>query len=143
MISTYSAEFKALSPQQKAKVRRALKAYEAERNPIMYETNRLDEELRREAYKALNCAQRVQDMRAEYEPQIEATRKQIEALNERLNILTQERYDKEISITSEPYAVAHQDVRAKTMHEVWKSINARHEAKMKELLESFKIETVA
>ena len=143
MIGTYSAEYKALTAPQRAKVRKAIAAYEAERNPVMYEANRYENEVRRQAYIDLNCQERVEQVRAQYDPRINSIRQNIEALWEQVRELEAERNEAELNITTEPYRVVYADPKHNALHDVWKAINDRHEAKMAELLASFKNQEVA
>lgn len=142
MIGTLTtAQYKALTSAQRAKYRKAIAAYEAERNPIMYEANRHENEVRRQAYIDLNCEERVEQVRAQYDPRIKSIRENIEALWNQVRELEAERNDAELEITSEPYRVAYSDSKREALHDVWKSITERHEAKMANLLASFKSES--
>jgi len=140
MIGTYSAEYKALTAPQKAKVRKAIAAYEAERNPIMYEVNRYERELHLKAYRELNCQERAEQAEAIHSARIQEIREEMSRLNDELRILTKEAADASLEIKSEPYRVVAADPKAIALHDVWSSINKRHEAKMAELLASFKTE---
>lgn len=138
MLNTYSAEYKSLTAPQRAKVRKAIAQYEAERNPIMYEANRYENEIRRQAYVDLNCEARREELRAEYDPKIAELKAQADLIWQQVRELEKERNDKDTNISTEPYQVAYADPKREVLHQVWKAINERHEAKMAELLESFK-----
>lgn len=143
MISIHSKEYKALTTSQKAKVRKALAAYYAERDPLSMTLHQYENELRVQAYKDLNCAERVKAMRADLDPQIKELQDQITALNDQMRDLMKTRYDREIEITGEPYTVVYNDPKSKALREVSQAITKRHEAKMADLLESFKKAEVA
>lgn len=143
MITIHSKEYKALTTSQKAKVRKALAAYYAERDPLSMTVYQYENELRVQAYKELNCAERVKAMRAELDPQIKAIEAQVAELRSKERELMQARYDREIEITGEPYTVVYNDPKSKALREVSQSITKRHEAKMDELLASFQNAEVA
>jgi len=143
MISKYSPEYKALTASQKAKVRKAIADFEAERDPIMYEANRHENEVRRQAYIDLNIQSRVDEVRAKYNPRIKSIEENIAALWNQVRELQEERNEAELNITSEPYRVAYADPKREVLHDVWKAITERHEAKMVDLLASFKQGEVA
>lgn len=143
MITTYSAEYKALTTAQRAKVRKAIAQYEAERNPIMYEANNRDNEVRRQAYIDLKCEERCEELQAKYIGRMQELREQISKLNEEWQTLQNAMREEESNINTEPYRVAYADPKREALHDVWKSITERHEAKMTELLASFKNQEVA
>ena len=143
MIGKYSSEYKALTAPQKAKVRKAIAQYEAERNPIMYEANRRESEVRHQAYIDLNCEARCEEVRGKYVGRMQEIREQISKLNEEWTQLQDTMREEELTITTEPYQVAYADPKREVLHDVWKSITERHEAKMTELLASFKNQEVA
>lgn len=143
MITTYSAEYKALTTSQKAKVRKAIAAYHAERDPIMYEANRHENEVRRQAYIDLNCQERRENLRAKYDPQIAELKAQSEKIWQQIRELETELSDKDLEISTEPYQAAYADPKREVLHDVWKAITERHEAKMADLLASFKTGEVA
>lgn len=138
MISKYSAEYKALTAPQRAKVRKAIAQYEAERNPIMYEVNRLENEIRRQAYADLNISDRVDQVRAVHNPRLAEIKAQISALNEEWQTIIDTMRKEEEEISIEPYKVVYADPKAQALRDVWSAINERHEAKMADLLASFK-----
>lgn len=138
MLNTYSAEYKSLTAPQRAKVRKAIAQYEAERNPIMYEVNRLENEIRRQAYADLNISERVDQVRAVHNPRLAEIKAQISALNEEWQTIIDTMRKEEEEITVEPYKVVYADPKAQALRDVWGAINERHEAKMADLLASFK-----
>ena len=143
MIGKYSSEYKALTAPQKAKVRKAIAQYEAERNPIMYEANRRENEVRRQAYIDLNCEARYEEVQGKYAGRIQEIREQLSKLNEEMTQLKDTMREEELNIRTEPYQVAYADPKREALHDVWQAINERHEAKMAELLASFKNQEVA
>lgn len=143
VIALGSKEYRALTPTQRAKVRKAWAEYEAERNPIRNAALNRDTEARREAYTDLDCENRRKESRAYYDPRIKSIQENISALNAQLQELQRERNDKDTDICAEPYRVAYADPKRQALYEVWESIDKKHEAKMNDLLASFQNVEVA
>jgi hypothetical protein len=143
MLNRYSSELKALTPAQRAKARKLIAQYEAEREPIMHAAHRLDEANRRQAYIDLNCEERIEKLEAQHAPRIELLKEAIIKLNTELQEIQDAIRDERTEIRSEPYRVADADPKSQALREIWQTLNDTHEAKMTALLESFKESEVA
>jgi hypothetical protein len=143
MINRHSPILKGLTPSQRAKARKAIAQYEAERDPVMIAKNKLEQELRRQGFIDLKCEDRVRELHQATRPRLLEIQEQIEKLDEERRAISKATYDAESLIKGEPYMLAYENPQVKAYEEIWNQINTRHEAKMTELLESFKESEVA
>jgi septal ring factor EnvC (AmiA/AmiB activator) len=143
MISTTSAQYKALTTPQRAKVRKAIAEYEAERNPIMWAKHKLEEEIRHQAFEDMDGLKLCQEIEDEFNPQIEELTKRINELCDERSRLQDAKRERFSEVRSEPYRVAGNHPKSILLGDMWKDVNDRHEAKMTALLESFNESEVA
>lgn len=143
MITTSHPQYKALTAPQRAKVRKAIAEYEAERHPIMCATHQLEESLRRKAYLDLECEARIEKLEAQHAPRLEILKQAMEKLSAEIEEIQKTVRDERSEIRTEPYRVADADPKVRAFHEIWQTVNETHEAKMTALLESFKESEVA
>ena len=143
MINAHSPELKALTPAQRAKARKAIAQYQAEREPIMTATLRLEQSIRHQAYLDLECEARIAKLEAQHAPRIELLKQAIIKLNAEMQELQDTIRDGRTEIQSEPYRVVEADPKSQALREIWQTLPATHEAKMTALLESFKESEVA
>jgi acyl carrier protein phosphodiesterase len=138
MINAHSPELKALTPAQRAKARKLITQYEAERHPIMCTAQKLDEANRRQAYIDLDCEARIEKLEAQHAPRIELLKQAIIKLNTEMQELQDTIREERSEIRSEPYRVADADPKSQAIREIWQTLNESYDAKMTALLESFK-----
>jgi len=143
MISTYSSEYKALTAPQRAKVRKLEKSHEGTTNPISRASYAREQEVRAQAWKDLKVSERIEALESEYLPQMKAIEEQRKALWEQYQELSNKLADLRGDISAEPYQAVYADPQYKAIRAILKQSNEAHEAKMTELLASFKIEEVA
>jgi septal ring factor EnvC (AmiA/AmiB activator) len=143
MISTTHSQYKALTAPQRAKVRKAIAEYEAERNPIMWAKHKLEEEIRHQTFEDMDGLKLCQQIEDEFNPQIEELTKKINELCDERRRLEDAKRERFSEVRSEPYRAAGNHPKSILLGDMWKDVNARHEAKIAELLESFKAEGVA
>ena len=143
MLSINSPQFKGLTAPQKAKARKALEQWKAERDPIMYASNTLEQEIRRQAFEDMDAVKLCQQIEEEFVPGIETLTLEINKLCDERRRLEDEKRARFDAINAEPYRIAGNHPKVILLHEIWKDVNARHESKIAELLESFKAEGVA
>jgi len=143
MISTSHAQYKALTAPQRAKVRKAIAEYEAERQPIMYAVGKLEESLRRQAVIDLDIVKKVEDIEQEFIPGIETLTLEINKLCDERRRLEDAKNKAMDELGAEPYRIAGSNPKVVLLREMWGDANTRHEAKIAELFESFKTEGVA
>jgi phage host-nuclease inhibitor protein Gam len=128
---------KTLTIGQRAKMRRLEKQFKDQIQPIMWASHAKEEELRQEAWKTLNCEQRIEELETEYAPRLQELRDQIEALQEQFSKLQNESYDKRSDIRTEPYMVAGNDPEVKAMNAIWRKTREVQEAKFQQLIDTF------
>jgi hypothetical protein len=143
MLSINSPQFKGLTAPQKAKARKALEQWKAERDPIMYASNTFEQEIRRQAFEDMDAVKLCQQIEDEFNPRLEELAKKINELSDERRRLEDEKRARFDAINAEPYRIASNHPKSILLHEMWKETNARHEAKIADLLESFKTEGVA
>lgn len=138
MNYTQKREYEAtLTIGQRAKLRRMEKAQKEQIQPIQWASNAREEEIRKEAWKTLDCTARINASEAEYAPRVNAIQEQINALHEELSALKKEAYDKRSDISIEPYQVVADDPEVKAMHAIWKKTREVQERNFQELVDSF------
>lgn len=143
MINRYSSTLKTLTPAQRAKARKLIAQYEAERDPIMWQKNKVEQEIRQQAYTDLNSLKRIEEIENEFIPQIEELTKKINELCDARSWLQDEKRKAIEDIRVEPYLIAGNHPKVEILREMWKEVDSRYEAKLADLLESFKESEVA
>lgn len=125
-----------LTPAQRAKIRRLEKDYEEKLNPIRNYHWKRYEDVKREAFKTLNCDQRVRESEEALKPQMNAITEQIRQLNEQYIQLQNELMKKRDVIFDEAYAIAGNDPQVLATGEIWKEIKETYAKQKEELFAS-------
>lgn len=127
-----------LTPAQKTKVRKMRRAQDDAIQPIFWARNTREHEVRIEAWKALNCSERIAEMEAEYRPQIAELEEQRRALQDKINELSSKMADLRSDISVEPYQAVYADEQYKAMTAIIKKTKEVQKEQLEALLESFK-----
>lgn len=129
---------KTLTISQRAKLRRMEKEHKEQIQPINWARCAREEEVRREAYVTLKIAERVKELEETSAPRIYELREQLKAIEKELLQLLQEQGEAKSKIQTEPYRVASDDPQVKAMVSIWRKTKEAQEAKIQELVDSFK-----
>ena len=126
-----------LTKAQKAKVRKLEKEHLDKLNPVRsYHWERY-EQVKREAFKTLNCEERVKEIREEITPKIKAIREQIQKLQQEQSKLAEEQHQREDAVYGEAYNFASNDPQVLATGQMWKNLKEKHAKNTEELLASF------
>jgi hypothetical protein len=125
-----------LTTAQRKKIRTLEKDYEQRLNPIRNFHWKRYEEVKREAFKTLNCDQRVRESQEALKPQMEAITEQIQRLNAQYVELQNELMKKRDEIYDEVYAIASSDPQVLATGEIWKEIKETYAKQKGELFAS-------
>ena len=134
---------KTLTMGQRAKMRRMEKEHQEQIQPIGWASHKAEDEARREAYKTLKIAERIQELEAENAPRLSELREQFKAIQEELNKLTNEINEKRTDIQTEAYSAAHNDPQVKTLQGVWRQIKDAQKVQFQKLVDSFEVKVNA
>lgn len=138
MNYTQKREFeKTLTTAQRGKLRKMQKQHEEQIQPIGWASHAREEEVRKEAWVSLNCAERIKEVEAEARPRLAEIEKQIEALREEYKQISDAVSETRSSIQVETYTAAGNDPEAKAMRAIWRKTKEVQERKFNELAESF------
>lgn len=138
MNYTQKREFEAtLTIGQRAKMRRMEKEFAEQIQPINYASHAREEEVRKEAWKALKIAERVKELESALHPEIFSLRAQIETLQEQLSKAQNELAEKRSDIQAEPYSAAYNDPEVKAIKAIWSKTKEMQAEKFQKLVDSF------
>lgn len=143
MINRNDSTLKTLTPAQRAKARKLIAQFEAERDPIMWQKNELEMDIRRQAYVDMNIAELCHDVEKKFTPEIEELTAQINKLCDARAWLQDEKRKSFEDIKMKPYLVAGNHPKVMILREMWGDVETRYSEKMTALLESFKNVEVA
>lgn len=144
MNYTQKREFeKTLTIGQRAKMRRMEKEHQEQIQPIGWASHKAEDEARREAYKTLKIAERIQELEAENAPRLSELREQFKAIQDELNKLTNEINEKRTDIQTEAYSAAYNDPQVKTLQGVWRQIKDAQKIQFQKLVDSFEVKVNA
>lgn len=129
---------KTLTISQRAKMRRLEKQFQDQIQPIMWASNAREEELRLEAWKSLNCSERIEELDESASPRIADLREQIQVLQDELSKVLEELNEAKSNIRTEPYRTAANDPELKAMNAIWRKTQEVQAKKFQELVDSFK-----
>jgi hypothetical protein len=131
--------FKAsLKPSQRTKLNKMEKEAQEQIQPMMWARGTRQEEVRKEAWTALNCAERIKAVEEAHAPKIQALRDQFKALQEELAKAQEELAEERSKIQTEPYTASYDDPQVKAIEKIWGKIKEAQEVKMQNLVDSFK-----
>ena len=126
-----------LTPAQRAKIRKIEKTHEEATRPISQALYKREEEVRRQSWAELNCADRIKALEAEYFPQMQELENQRKAIAKQYQELSDKLSELRLDIQSEPYQAVYVDAQHLAMKAVYKQIREAHEAKLTELIAGF------
>ena len=129
---------KTLTTSQRAKLRRMEREHKEQIQPINWASHAREEEVRREAFVTLKIAERVKELEEATAPKINSLNEQIQELAKQLDEAREELYKERSKIHTEPYQVAIDDPQVKAMVSIWRKTKEAQEAKIQELVDSFK-----
>lgn len=139
----YTAEYKALTPSQRAKVRKLIKAHDESILPLQQAMHKHENAVRAQAWQDLQCSERIEAIESEFHPQMQALEEQRKALWEQYQELSKKVEDLRGNIRVEPYQAVYADPQYKAMRAIISQSREQHEAKLAELMQSFKESEVA
>ena len=144
MNYTQKREFEAtLTIGQRAKMRRMEKEFAAQIQPINYASHAREEEVRKEAWKALQISERVKELEAAAHPQIFSLREQIQTLQEQLTKAQNELAEARSDIQAEQYSAAYNDPEVKAIKAIWSKTREIQAQKFQQLVDSFEVKVLA
>lgn len=125
------AEIKALTPSERAKYRKVIKAYEDVLNPVRSAKIKLEDELRRKAYTELNIAERIKAVETPIREEMAEIERLRSELWDKWTELSKRLSDETLEIQAETYRVAYADSRVQALSKIWNEINTTHEQDLK------------
>ena len=130
--------FKAsLKTSQRTKLNKMEKEAQEQIQPMMWARGTRQEEVRKEAWRTLNCGERIKALEEAHAPKIQGLRDQFKALQEELSKAQEELAEERSKIQGEPYILAYSDPQVKAIETIWGKIKETQEAKIQKLVESF------
>jgi hypothetical protein len=137
------SEISQLTPSEKAKYRRLMKSFDDSIRPISQARWQREEEVRRTAWIERGCAGRIDELEKLYRPQLAELEEQRKAIAKQYQEMLDKLSELRLDIQAEVYEAAHADAQGLAMKAILSQMYQAHEAKLAELVASFKIEEVA
>ena len=125
-----------LTTAQRRKIRTLEKDYEESITPNRNFHWKRYEEVKREAFKTLNCDQRIQESQRALKPQMDAITEQIAQLNAQYVELQNELMKKRDEIYDEAYAIAGNDPQVLATGAIWNEMKETYAKQKEELFAS-------
>ena len=132
-----------LKPSQRAKIRKMEKEFKEQINPVNWASHARQEQVRKEAWAALNITERMEALDKAVEPRLQELRNQMKALEIELNKILEEKAEERSKIHQEPYTVAYEDPQVKAMGAIYRQMKEAQEIKLQKLIDSFEVKVDA
>ena len=126
-----------LKPSQKAKIRKMKKETEEQIQPINWASHAREQEVRKDAWIALNCGERMEALEKAKEPRLRVLREGLETIQKEINEILEEKAEQRSKIQQEPYDVAYEDPEVKAMQAILRKMREAQEVKIQNLVDSF------
>ena len=137
------AYFSTLKPSQKAKFRKMQKDFKEQLNPINFANHARQEQVRKEAWKALNITERMTAVEESYEPRLKVLREGLQTIQTEINEILDEKAEARSKIHQEPYTLAYEDAQVKAMSAIYRQMLEAQEIKFQKLIDSFEVKADA
>lgn len=126
-----------LTPAQRAKVRKLEKANDEATRPISQALYKHEQEVRVNAWRELECSERIKQLEAEFYPQMQQLEDQRKAIAKQYQELSDKLSELRLDIQSEPYQAVYASPEYKAMRAILKQAHEAQEVKLAQLIAEF------